>query len=139
MNRHLKQHSQRLNIKTTHLASLTAIFRPKKQPKPPTANRSHPPTADMNQDDHLAGPGGSEVTPEVSTSQPGDIRSDDGTGSDGDEMSEGAFGDPDSDEFESDEEDLGCETTEGRVPLDFELNAAKAGNVHHGHEILTKN
>ena len=138
MNRHLKQHSQHLNIKTTHLASLTAIFHPKKQPKRPTANRSHPPTADTNQDNHLAGAGGSEVTPEVSTSQPGDIRSDDGTGSDGDEMSEGAFGDSDLDEFESDEEDLSCKTMEGQVPLDFELNASKAGNVHHGHEILTK-
>ena len=34
MNKHMKKHAQQLNIKTTHLASLTAVFHPKKQPRP---------------------------------------------------------------------------------------------------------
>ena len=139
MNRHMKQHAQQLNIKTTHLASLTAIFHPKKRPKPPTTNDSYPPTTDMSRDDHLAGPGGSEVTSEVPTSQLSDIRTDDGSRSNSDGMSEGVVGDSDSDEFESDEEDVVCEAREGRGPLEFELRAAKAGNVHRECKILTKN
>ena len=139
MNRHMKQHAQKLNIKTTHLASLMAIFHPKKRPKPPTIDGSHPPTMDVSQDDYLTGPGGSEVTSEVPTSQLDDIGTDDGGRSGSDETSEGALGDSDSDEFESDEEDVVCEAREGQGSLEFELRAAKAGNVHRECKILTKN
>ena len=127
MNRHMRQHAQRLNIKTTHLASLTAVF----HPRPPAANRSHLPAMDMNQDDDLTGSGGQVGglggVPGVSTSWLNDSEADD---SDSDEVSEGMMVDFDSDEFEGDEDAGCCETGEGRGPLEFELRAAKAGNVH---------
>lgn len=146
MNKHMRGHSKRLNIKTTHLASLTAVFHSKKQPRPPTESRCRPPTTGTNQDSNLAASGSQvdnlDVTPEVQMSQLGDVSqlgTDDHDGSGSDEMDEGALEDFGSDEFESsDEEDPGCETRDGRGLLEFELNAAKAGNVHHGHDILKK-
>ena len=93
---------------------------------------------DVSQDNHAAGLGGLDVTSEVPTPQPGDIRTDDSGKSDSDETSEGTLGDLDSDEFDSEEEDLVCETREGRGPLEFELRAAKAGNVHCECKTLTR-
>lgn len=143
MNRHMKQHSQRLNIKTTHLASLTAVFHSKKKPRPPTTNHSRPPVTDTGPGDHLAGPSGQVngpgIIPEVPIPQPEDDgRTDESDESDSDQMSEGMLVDLDSDEFESDE-DVGREMGEGRGPLEFELRASNAGNVHRRDEILTKN
>ena len=145
MRRHLRQHAQQLNIKTTHLASLTAVFHPKKRPRRPAMNRSHLPVMDVDEDNNLAGPGGqaddSEVVPEASTSRLRDSGTDDSNNSNSDEASEGMMEDLedlDSDEFQSDDDVGRCETGEGRGMLDFELGAARAGNVHRRDEILTK-
>ena len=142
MNRHMRQHSQRLNIKTTHLASLTAVFCSKKKPGLPATNHSHPPATDTDLDNHLTEPSdqvnGPRVIPEVPIPQLDDGATDDSDESDSDEMSEGMLVDSDSDEFESDE-DVDHKMGEGRGPLEFELRASSAGNVHHGDGILTKN
>jgi hypothetical protein len=60
MNKHTKAHSQQLNIKTTQLASLTAVFHSKKRPPPaegsaPTPGMgmdeaAHPPEQDSQMD-----------------------------------------------------------------------------------------
>ena len=86
---------------------------------------------DVDHNDDLVGPGGqvggSGAIPTASTSRLDDGGTDDG---DSDEASEGMVVDFDSDEFESDEDAGRCEMGEGRGPLEFELRAAKAGNVH---------
>ena len=130
MNKHMKAHSQRLNIKTTRLASLTAIFRRKKKvprvaevvPSVPGMradspnNRVHNTTPHeltfLHDDDEMDvdGNGGSECRSE--------------------NENEGPLVDLDSeDEFESDEEGVdggdGCGPGQGM--LDFELKAAEAG------------
>lgn len=120
------------------------MFHSKKQPRLPTANRPHPPAADTNQDGDPAGSSGQvnslDASPGVPTSRLGDVGTDDCNGSDSNGMSEGALGDFDSDEFESSgEEDVGCETRDSPVHLEFELSAAKAGNVRRRYEILMKN
>ena len=134
MNRHMRGHAKQLNIKTTHLASLTAVFHSRKQPRPPTTSSPHPPATDTEQGNNPAGPSGqdnsSEVPPEVLMSRLGDAGADDSDRIDSDEMSEGGLEDFDSEEFESSDEDLGCEMRDHQVPLEFELRAAKAGNVH---------
>lgn len=131
----MRLHSQRLNIKTTQLASLTAVFRSKKQPRLPATDRM-----DIDQDDYLAGPSGqangSDIAPEVPTSRLDDSESDRSCRSDGNETSEGMLGDSDSDEFESEQDVSRCEMGEGRGPLEFELRAAKAGNIRRGGKIL---
>ena len=81
--------------------------------------------------------GGSEVVPEEQTLQPDDSGADDSDGSDGSEANEGMFPDSDSDEFESDEEGIGCGAAgEGRGLLEFELRAAEAGKVCREFQIL---
>jgi hypothetical protein len=134
MNKHMKKHSQRLNIKTTHLASLTAVFHPKKQ-RQPAAENPHLSAMDVDE----AGPppepdsqaGGSETIPEESTSQFDGNETDSGDGSNSDGADEGILVDSDSaDEFESDEEDIGgCGDGVGKGQLEFELRAAEAGSV----------
>lgn len=157
MNTHMRQHSRRLNIKTTRLASLTAVFRPKKR-APSTVDANI--TTAMDVDESLYPPGqddvarGSEGIPQGTAissggnemdddSSEGDETGDDGVdgdeadddGSDDSDMSvEGVLADVDSeDEFESDEESVsGIEEAEvGQAPLEFELRAAEAGSVLH--------
>ena len=141
MNKHMREHSRRLSIKTTRLASLTAVFCLKRQPRLPTTGRSHPPTTEANEADDCKRPdspvGGSEVIPEEQTLQPNDSGADDSNGSDGGEVNEEMFLDLDSDEFKSDEEDIGCDATgDGRGLLEFELRAAEAGKVCRKCQIL---
>ena len=134
----MKKHSQGLNIKTTRLASLTAIFRPKKQP-PPVANGAPMPAMDMDDTQH---------TPERDT-QMDDLEAishgllslydDNEIDEDWDGNANGCRSedevpvvDSDSeDEFESDEEcgggGVGCGMSQRT--LDFELKAAEAGSV----------
>ena len=134
MNKRMRDHSRRLSIKTTRLASLTAVFRSKRQPRPPTTGCSHPPTteADAADDRDIADStvGGSEVDLGEQTLQPDDSGADDSNGSDGSEVNEGVLMDSDSDEFESDEEGIGRNVTgEGRGLLEFKLQAAEAGKI----------
>jgi hypothetical protein len=141
MNKHMREHSRRLSIKTTRLASLTAIFRSKKQQKSPATGHSHPPTTDAVEANDHDGPdglvGSLEVVPEEQTLQLDDSGADDNDGSDGNGGNEGTLMDFNSDEFESDEESVGCDVTEeGRGLLEFEMRAADAGNVCHEHRIL---
>ena len=128
---------KQLNIKTTHLASLTAVFHSKKKSRLPAVSRSHPPMTNTNQDDSLTESSGqvdsSEVPPEVPTLRLGDVGADDSDKINSDEMSKGGLEDFDSEEFESLDEDLGCKMRDHQVSLEFELRAAKAGNVHRGH------
>ena len=130
MNRHMKKHTQWLNIKTTHLMSLTAVFHTKERPR---AGCSHPPAAGSTESNHLAPPSGEVdglgVTPEELALQPNDSGMDDGSGSDDNESSDRIPANSDSDEFKSDD-DLGhCEMEEGQRSLEFELWVAKAGNT----------
>ena len=142
MNKHMKHHAQRLNIKTTHLASLTAVFHSKKRPQPPITGHSHPPVVGTDEGDRLDGPDsrvGGSVPEELALQLNGSGTDDDGR-NDSDETSKGVLGDSDSDEFESDGEGVSCGGTEkGQRLLDFELRAAGAGNVHCEHKILLKN
>ena len=112
MNKHMQEHSQRLSIKTTRLASLTAVFRLKGQLRLTTTGRSHPPTMEADEAGNCNRPdspvGGSEVIPEEQTLQPDDSGADDSNGSDGSEANEGMFLDSDLDEFESNEEGISC-------------------------------
>jgi len=131
----MKKHSQRLNIKTTQLASLTAVFHSKKR-RPPTIDNSHLPAMDVDEEGSPPEPdtqvGGSEAVPEGSIPQSdGSETDDDCDDSDGDGTSEGLLVDSDSeDEFESDDENVGGRgdgVGSGRGPLEFELRAAEAG------------
>ena len=143
MNRHMRGHAKWLNIKTTHLASLTAVFHSKKRSKPPAASHSHPLVTDTNRDNSLTKSSGQVTDLEdcpVPMSQLSNAGVDDHNGSDSDEMSDWMLEDFNSDEFKSsDEEGLSCKMRGAQVPLGFELSAAKAGNVLHRHEILMKN
>ena len=142
MNKHLKEHSQRLNIKTTQLASLTAVFHSKKQRRPAVDN-PYLSAMDIDKEGPLPEPnsqvGGLEAIPGEPTTQgdgsktDNDNDSDDNNGSNSDGASEELLTDLDSgDEFESDEEDIsGCRdgTGKGQGLLEFELRAAEAGSV----------
>jgi hypothetical protein len=109
MNKHMKEHSRQLNIKTTQLASLTAVFCLKKR-KPPVADDPRPLEMDVDEEGHPppdSQVGGSGITPERPTPQVDGNETDDDSGSNTDGMSEGMLMDLDStDEFESDEEDV---------------------------------
>ena len=138
MNKHMKKHAQRLNIKTTHLASLTAVFHPKKQLRPSTTN-----AMDTSQDNCLAGPSGQAdgtgVVPEVPAPQFNYCGTDDSDESDDSGLgANGTLPDSDSDEFESNEDPGQCKAGEGRGPLEFELRTAKAGDIHRRDETLIK-
>ena len=134
----MKKHSQRLNIKTTQLASLTAIFHSKNQ-RPPATGASHLPAMDADEAGYLPGPdtriGGSEAIPEEPASQFDGSETNDGDDSDGNGTDEGLLASSDSeDEFESDDENIGSHgdgAGNGRGPLEFELRAAEAGSVFH--------
>ena len=134
----MKEHSQLLNIKTTRLASLTAVFRSKKRP-PPVADDTpmpamnvddiaHTPERDVQMDDL-------EAISHGLTSLDNDDEMDEGSGDDTDgrrSEDEAPVVDSDSeDEFEIDEEDedggVGCGANQKM--LDFELKAAEAGSV----------
>jgi hypothetical protein len=145
----MKNHSQRLNIKTTRLASLTAVFHSKNQ-RPPAADTSRLPAMDIDGEGYPPEPdtqvGGSEAIPEGPTSRSDGSEiddGDDGDDSDGDGTDEGLLVDSDSgDEFESDDENIGSHgdgVGSGRGPLEFELRAAEAGSVLHRNSALTKN
>lgn len=134
MNKHMKQHSQRLNIKTMKLASLTAIFRSKKKRTPPTSRKTNPPAMDLDEEEHLPGGGqenNSEAVFEGLTLQSDGNETDDQGSDDDDGTSEGMLVDSESeDEFESGEE--WTESREGEVEtnqrlLEFEVRAAEAG------------
>ena len=132
MNKHLKLHSQRLNIKTTQLASLTAVFHPKKRPLH-GADGSHLPAMDANNNAELDGQtDGSGVVPEGPTLEYDDHETDDG-GDNSDGVSKGMLVGSDSeDEFESDGEGVAVQedgAEKGRRVLDFELDAARSGNA----------
>jgi len=146
MNKHMKEHSRGLNIKTTRLATLTAIFRSKKHLPPRVAddtpmpamdvdNTVHTPERDIQMDDL-------EAISHGLTS----LYDNDDDDDDDDEIDGGCDGntngrrsedeapamDSDSeDEFESDEEmddrGVGCGTNQKM--LDFEIKAAEAGSV----------
>lgn len=133
----MKKHSQRLNIKTTQLASLTAVFHSKK-PRPPAAGDSHLSAMDVDEEGRLPEPGnqvgGSNAIPEESASQLNGSETDDGDSSDSDCMNDGLLVDSDTeDEFESDDENVVGDhrggVGMGRGPLEFELRAAEAGSV----------
>jgi hypothetical protein len=153
MNKHMKKHSQRLNIKTTRLVSLTAVFHSKNQ-RPPTVDASRLPAMDLDGEGYPPEPdtqvGGSEAIPEGPTSQSDSSETNDGDdGDDGDGdgdgggTDEGLLVDLDSgDEFESDDENIsshGDGVGNGRGPLEFELRAAEAGSVLHQSSALMKN
>ena len=132
MNKHMKKHSQRLNIKTTQLASLTAIFHSKKR-RPPAADDPHLSAMDVDKEGSLPRPdsqiGGSEAIPKELTTQFDGSETDNSDGSDGDGTNRGLLVDSDSgDEFESDE-DSEVEAGIDRGPLEFELRAVEAGSV----------
>ena len=115
MNKHMREHSQWLSIKTTRLASLMAVFCLKRQSRPPTTGHSCPPTTEADEADNCDRPdslvGGSEVVPEERTLQPDNSGVEDSDGSSGSEVNEGLLMDSDSDEFESDEEGTGRDAT----------------------------
>jgi len=131
----MKTHSQRLNIKTTQLASLTAVFHSNKR-RTPTADNSHLSAMDVDEEGHLpelnTQIGGLEAIPEGPALQSDSSEIDDGDSSDGGCMGEGLLVDSDSeDEFESDGENAGGHgdgVGKGRGPLEFELRAAEAGS-----------
>jgi len=135
MNKHMKTHSQRLNIKTTQLASLTAVFHSKKR-RTPTADNSHLSAMDVDEEGHLpeldTQIGGLEAISEGPALQSDGSEIDDGDSSDGGCTDEGLLVDSDSeDEFESDGENAGGHgdgVGKGRGPLEFELRAAEAGS-----------
>ena len=138
MNKHARQHSQKLNIKTTQLASLTAVFRRKK--RVPRAVEETP-TSAMDVDDTVHPPehDGQAGCLETITQEPTFLSDDNETDNDGggdsdrNGGSEEGFTNSDSeDEFESDEEGVGCRGDGPRVnqgSLEFELRAAEAGNI----------
>ena len=138
MNKHMKEHSQLLNIKTTRLASLTAVFCSKKRP-PPVADDTpmpamdvddiaHTPERDIQMDDL-------EAISHGLTSLDNDDEMDEGSGDDADgcrSEDEVLVVDLDSeDKFEIDEEgeDGGVGCGANQKTLDFELKAAEAGSV----------
>jgi hypothetical protein len=148
MNKHMKQHSQRLNIKTTRLASLTAIFHRKKQ-VPYKVGET--PSSTMDVDNTINPPeqdsqaGGLETIPQgpATPYNNGDDDSDDDDDDDDDDEVDGSrdhdngggggnggsLMESDSDEFESDEEGVsrGDLYRADWGTLDFELKAAEAG------------
>ena len=138
MKRHVKEHSQRVNIKTTRLASLTAVFRPKKRAFPTTGTV---PTTSVDIDGMVCPPGEGQDTQvedlEVTAQEsplPSDGDETDNNGSDGDRRAEESYTYSDSeDDFESDEG--GVDEMDGveidRGILEFELRAAEAGNVSY--------
>ena len=135
MNKHMKTHSQRLNIKMTQLASLTAVFHSKKQ-RPPVADNPHLSMMDIDEEGSDPGhqAGGSEAIPTRPASRfDGNETNDGDSGDDDNALSEGPLADSDSgDEFESDDENLGDRRNgaeKGQGPLEFELRAAEAGSV----------
>ena len=141
MNKHMRDHSRQLSIKTTRLASLTAVFRLKKQLRLPAAGHSCPPTTDAGEANNRNRPdspaSGPEVVPEEQTLRLNDSGADDSDRSDGCRAYDEMLLDSDSDEFESDEEGIDRSATgEGRGLLEFELRAADAGNVHYKYQIL---
>ena len=133
----MKKHSQQLNIKTTQLASWTAVFHSKKQR--PAAEVSHLSAMDVDKPEPDAQVGGLEAIPEGPTLQFDGGETDDDDDSDngdGDGTGEGLLVDSDSeDEFESDDDENigghGGQAENGRRLLDFELRAAEAGSVLH--------
>ena len=138
---------KRLNIKTTRLASLTAVFRPKKKVPPCTAEGPSAPTIDVGMDDAVDPPeqdshadGPEPIPPDDGNRTETDYDSNsDGDGRSGDESS---MVDSDSeDEFESDDEGVneenGCRASRGT--LDFELKAAEAGSVPTASKVSKKN
>jgi len=131
MNKHTRRHSQQFNIKTTRLASLTAIFRRKKQA--PRATEVAPTTAIMDVDPPEQGDRMGDINPRETTF----LNDDNGTDSDSDNGSDGTrenelVAESDSeDEFESDDECVDEEDghrSSHRI-LDFELKAAEAGSI----------
>jgi hypothetical protein len=137
MNKHMKKHSQRLNIKTTQLASLTAVFRSKKR-SPPVIDDPSLSAMEVDEDQSLPEPDGqagdSGVIPEGPALQFAGNETDDGESDGSNDTNEGPLIDSDSgDEFESDWEDVdesqGDRPQNHRGPLEFELRAAEAGNI----------
>ena len=135
MNKHMKEHSHRLNIKTTRLASMTAVFHSKKW-APPVADKT--PTTVMDVDEVAYPPkqdnqvGGPEAIPRESAAFRDNNETDDAGSSDSGNRMGGSFADSDSgDEFESKEESINGmdEAEEGRGMLEFELGAAEAGSI----------
>lgn len=136
MNKHMKQHSQRLNIKTMRLASLTAIFR-RKKPAPRAAevtpiSRTSVDDVAQSQDIEM---GDLEVIPHETASAYDGDETDDSSDKEhndrnGDE--EPMVVSDSEDEFESEREDVdpvGNECGADRGILEFELKAAEAGKV----------
>ena len=138
MKRHVKEHSHRVNIKTTRLASLTAIFRPKKRAYPTTDKA---PATSMDTDGMTYPP---NEAPDVQVEDPEVIARESALLSDGDEMGDASSDDDErveglytysdsEDDFESNDGDVD-ETDEVEVDrgiLEFESRAAEAGNVSH--------
>ena len=56
MNKHMKLHARRLNIKTTELANMTAVFRLKKRTPPAAADSPDPPAMDVDEEGCLPEP-----------------------------------------------------------------------------------
>ena len=136
----MKQHSRRLNIKTTKLASLTAIFRSKKKP-PTESDGALLPAMDIDGEEHPpSNQGGDpEATPEGPIQQRnGSETAESGNESDG--ASEGMLADSDSDdEFESDTEGVdGRGDAVATRSLEFEVRAAIAGNVPYQSQGLSE-
>ena len=137
MNKHMKEHSRHLNIKTTWLASMTAVFHSRKQ-GPPAADKA--PATEMDVDEVVLPPepdsqvcGSEAITQEPAAPHDGN-ETDETGGSDSDNRMEGSLVDSDSgDEFESEEESVDGidEAKEDRGTLEFELRAAEAGSVLH--------
>ena len=143
MNKHMKRHSQQLNIKTTRLASLTSVFRPKKQ-QLPTTDRTSSPAMDVHEEGCLpeqgSQVGSSETAPHEPTLRHDESGTEDDNGSNGNDGSdndgsEGLWVDSDSeDEFESDEESSSGQAAGSGVHqriLEFDLRAAEAGDIHY--------
>ena len=133
MNKHMKEHSRRLNIKTTKLASLTAIFRSKKR-TPPATDVPDLSAMDVDEESHPTenqegGPGAAVEGP---TLQCDGNETEDSGSCDSDGASNGMWVDSDSeDEFEDEEgvSDQEDGVGEGQGVLEFELKAAEAGDV----------
>ena len=129
----MKEHSQRLNIKTTQLASLTAVFRRRKR-APSVAHKAPRTAMDVGEvvllPEHDSQVGDLEAIPREPAALSGGDETDDAGSSSG---MEGSLEDLDSEnEFESDEEDVAGKrdgARGGRGVFDFELRAAEAGNV----------
>ena len=137
MNKHMNEHSRRLNIKTTQLASMTAVFHSKKR-GPPAADKAPATKTDVDGAVPPPEPDSQVHDPEATTREPAaphnGNETDEAGSSDNDNRMEGPLVDSDSgDEFESEVESVDGmdEAKEDRRTLDFELRAAEAGSVLH--------